>query len=77
MRLQPDEAVKILAAESEGKMNPKTIKQWLSRKDVQFTTAPKGFLAYATFLKDTNEISKPTPSIKELVLPTLQRKGGN
>ena len=77
MRNQADEAVKILSAESEGKMNPETIKQWLSRKDVHFTTDPKGFLAYATFLKDTNEIIKLTPSINGIVLPTLQGKGGN
>ena len=77
MREQPDEAAKILAAESEGKLAPDTAKQWLSRKDIQFATDPKGFLGYATFLKNTNEISKSTSSINELVLPTLQGKGGD
>ena len=77
LREQPDEAVKLLAAESDGKIVPETAKQWLSRKDIQFVTDPKGFLGYATFLKNTNEISKSASSMNELVLPTLQKKEGN
>lgn len=77
MRLQPDEAAKLLAAQSEGKIVPETAKQWLSRKDIQFATDLKGFLGYATFLKNTNEISKSISSMNELELPTLQGKEGN
>lgn len=77
MREKPDEAATLLAAETEGKTTADQIKQWLTQKDIQFTTEPKGFLGYATFLKETNEIKKQPSSIDELVFPTLQGKGGN
>lgn len=73
----PDEAAKILAADSEGKTTAAETKKWLTHDGVEFTTVPQGFLAYAAFMKEINIISKQPQSIDELVFPTLQGKGGN
>lgn len=74
---QPDEAAKILAADSEGKMTAEEAKKWITHDGVKFTTVPQGFLAYATFMKEIKMIDKQPQSIDELVLPTLKGKGGN
>ncbi len=74
---KPDEAAKILAADSEGKMTAEEAKKWITHDDVEFSTVPQGFLEYATFMKEINIISKQPQSIDELVFPTLQGKGGN
>jgi NitT/TauT family transport system substrate-binding protein len=77
LREQPDQAATLIAAESGGKTTAEEIKQWVIRNDVEFNTSAKGYLAYAAFLRETNQISKQPQSIDELVLPPLQGKGGN
>lgn len=74
---KPDEAAKILAADSEGKLTAADAKKWITYEGIDFSTTPKGYLQYAAFMKETNLLSKQPQSLDELVLPPLQGKGGD
>jgi NitT/TauT family transport system substrate-binding protein len=74
---KPDEAAKILAADSDGKLTAADAKKWITHEGVDFSTTPKGYLQYAAFMKEINLLSKQPQSIDELVLPPLQGKGGD
>lgn len=74
---KPDEAAKFLAVDSEGKLTAEDAKKWITYEGVEYSTIPKGYLQYAAFMKEINLLSKQPQSIDELVLPTLQGKGGD
>lgn len=74
---KPDEAAKLLAADSDGKMTAQQAKKWITHEGIKFSDVPKGYLQYAAFMKETNLLSKQPQSIDELVFPTLKGKGGD
>lgn len=74
---KPDEAAKLLAADSDGKMTAENAKKWITHEGIEYSGVPKGYLQYAAFMKQTNVLSKQPQSIDELVFPTLQGKGGD
>jgi NitT/TauT family transport system substrate-binding protein len=77
MSEKPDEAAKILAADSGGKTAPEKVQKWLTNPNVQFNTQPKGYLTYARFLKDTGVIRNQPQALNELVFSTLEGKEGD
>jgi NitT/TauT family transport system substrate-binding protein len=73
----PREAARILSEEDQGRVSPEAYLKWLTSPGIEFNTVPRGFLRFATFMKEIGLISKAPRSIDELVFPTLAGKGGN
>lgn len=73
----PATAAKYIA-EAEGKPQlADQYKAWMTRKGINYTVTPSGFLKYAAFMKKIGTISKVPASIKDLELPPAQRLGGS
>lgn len=52
-----------------------TFADWLDRKQVNYSTTPRGFMAYAKFMQSIGLLSKIPASMKDIELPNLGNVG--
>jgi NitT/TauT family transport system substrate-binding protein len=67
----PAAAAKILSEESGGQESPADFKRYITEKSVSYSTEPKGFMAFAKFMKSIGLLKKEPGSAKDLVFPSI------
>lgn len=72
----PDAAAKILVAEKSTGTDVAKTKAEISSDDLTFSTKPRGFMTYATFMKKVGMTKKSPKSASELFFANDQTKGG-
>lgn len=72
----PDAAAKILVAEKSTGTDVAKTKAEISSDDLTFSTKPRGFMTYATFMKKVGMTKKAPKSASELFFPNDETKGG-
>lgn len=73
----PREAARLLSLEDQGRISPEQYYRWLTKPGVRFNVVPRGFLRFASAMREMGLISRSPRSIEDLVLPTLVGRGGN
>jgi NitT/TauT family transport system substrate-binding protein len=71
LKEDPAGAAKILSEESRGQQSPADFKRFITEKSVSYATEPKGFMAFAKFMKSIGLLKKEPASAKDLVFPTI------
>ena len=74
---QPDKAAKVLENEGRSKISRKQFKKWITNEALEYSVVPKGFLKQSELMGKFGMLNKEPKSIEELILPTLQRVGGD
>ncbi len=68
-------AAQLLAQDAGNKVPAATFADWLDRKQVNYSTTPRGFMAYAKFMQSIGLLSKIPASMKDIELPNLGNVG--
>jgi NitT/TauT family transport system substrate-binding protein len=74
---QPDKAAKVLENEGRSKISRKQFKKWITNEALEYSVVPKGVLRQAELMREVGILNKEPKSMEELILPTLQRVGGD
>jgi NitT/TauT family transport system substrate-binding protein len=73
----PSQAAQILSTYEHGTLSAAAAKADITSSNLHYTTTPKGYLAYAKFMKSIGLIDSTPSSIGDLELPTLHGTAGS
>jgi len=68
LKAHPHEAAQMLAKDAGGKVPASDFESWIKRKDVIFSTTPRGVLQIAKFMQSIGGLSKVPASMREVNL---------
>lgn len=71
LRDRPDEAAQILAELEGGDVTPAQYEKWLTKPETQWSSAPRGYMKNAKFMKKVGLISKAPSDASDLMFPTV------
>ena len=77
LNTNPDQAAQILSAHEHGTLTAAAAKTDITSSSIHYTVTPKGYLAYAKFMKSIGLIDQVPSSINDLELPTLHGTAGS
>lgn len=73
----PAEAARVLSRASGGKESARELEDFLTRPGTLYTTAPRGYISVATFMKEMGTIKEVPASWKDLVFENLESSNGS
>jgi len=77
IRKHPGKAAHVLQEDAGGNPTWRQFELWLGTPALTWTTRPRGLMRFATFMYDTQQLTKRPNSWRDLVFPTVAKENGS